>query len=105
MSEVTRGSSSQAVRRRRRSEIRTIKKSFTLHEDVVQAAEVAVQEGEAENLSAFFEAAVQEKLRRSKLAALYGAYQAAAQDAVFMAEMRAMTRQFEAISADGLSDG
>ena len=81
-----------------------MKKSFTLHADVVQAADAAVSAGEAENLSAFVEAAIQEKLWRTKRSSLYGAYQAAARDSAFMADMKGVAAQFDASSADGLSD-
>lgn len=93
-----------AVRRRRRADVRTVKKSFTLHEDVVRAAGVAVRAGEAENLSAFVEAAIQEKLLRGKRAKLYRAYEAAAQDPAFMADIRAVSAQLDAGTADGLRD-
>jgi Arc/MetJ-type ribon-helix-helix transcriptional regulator len=96
--------SSAMVRRRRRSEIPTVKKSFTLHTDVVEAVDAAVAAGEAANMSAFVETAIQEKLRRSKRDRLYGAYQQAAQDAAFMADMVAVSAQLDATSADGLSD-
>lgn len=81
-----------------------MKKSFTLHADVVQAADAAVSAGEAENLSAFVEAAIQEKLRRTKRSSLYSAYQAAARDPEFMADMTSVAAQCDASSADGLSD-
>ena len=92
------------VRRRRRGEVRTVKKSFTLHEDVVQAADAAVGAGEAENLSAFVEAAIEEKLRRSMRAKRYRAYEEAAQDPEFMADMHEVTARFDATTADGLRD-
>ena len=95
---------STGVRRRRRSETPTVKKSFTLHEDVVRAADAAVAAGEAENLSAFVETAIEEKLRRSKRARLYGAYVEAAKDPAFVAEMREVTAQFDSAAADGLRD-
>jgi Arc/MetJ-type ribon-helix-helix transcriptional regulator len=90
--------------RRRRSDTRTVKKSFTLHEDVVEAANAAVGAGEAENLSAFVEAAIEEKLRRGKRERLYSAYQEAAQDPAFMGEMREVTAAFDHTGTDGLRD-
>lgn len=104
MARVARAQSVTVVRRRRRTETPTVKKSFTLHEDVVQAADAAVGAGAAENLSAFVEAAIEEKLRRTKRAELYGAYQEAAQDPAFMADMQALTAQFDAAAGDGLRD-
>lgn len=91
-------------RRRRRSENPTVKKSFTLHEDVVQAAAAAVCEGAAENLSAFVEQAIEEKLRRANRARLYDAYAEAAQDPAFMADMRDVATDFDAAVNDGLRD-
>lgn len=93
-----------ASRRRRRSENPTVKKSFTLHEDVVQAAAAAVFEGAAENLSAFVEQAIEEKLRRANRAKLYEAYAEAAQDPAFMSDMREVATGFEAVVGDGLRD-
>jgi Arc/MetJ-type ribon-helix-helix transcriptional regulator len=104
MVRVAKNAAVSIVRRRRRAEVRTVKKSFTLHEDVVQAADAAVGSGEAENLSAFVEAAIEEKLRRSKRAKLYRAYDQAAQDPAFMADMHEVTARFDATSADGLRD-
>lgn len=104
VSAATATASSVVRQRRRRSASRTIKKSFTLHENVIRAADAAVGAGEAKNLSAFVEAAIEEKLRRSKRAKLYGAYAQALRDPVFMADMRGVTAQFEAAAADGLRD-
>lgn len=92
------------LRRRGRTETRTVKKSFTLHEDVVMEAESAVRDGEAENLSAFVEEAVTEKLRRGKRARLYEAYQEAARDTEFEAEMRVVSTEFDASAADGFRE-
>lgn len=104
MAHVARVASSTSVRRRRRSDIPTVKKSFTLHTDVVEAVEAAVDAGEAANMSAFVETAIQEKLRRSKREGLYGAYQDAARDSGFMADMHGVSMQLDATTADGLSD-
>ena len=105
MVRVSGAMSSSVVRRRRRSVVPTIKKAFTLHTDVVDAVDAAVHAGEAANMSAFVEIAIQEKLRRSKRERLNGAYEKAAQDSDFMADMHAISAQFDAAAADGLSDG
>lgn len=97
-------SSSVPMRRRRRSETPTVRKSVTLHADTLQAAQAAVDAGGAANLSAFVEEAVQEKLRRSKRSELYAAYAEAAQDVAFMADMRQVTLESTATIADGLRD-
>jgi Arc/MetJ-type ribon-helix-helix transcriptional regulator len=104
MARVAKAPAVSAARRRRRSEVPTVKKSFTLHEDVVQAVDAAVKAGEIENQSAFVEAAIEEKLRRSKRAKLYRAYGAAAQDPAFMADMQAVSAQFDDVTGDGLRD-
>ncbi|MEO7521208.1 MAG: hypothetical protein ABIW79_05275 [Gemmatimonas sp.] len=95
----------QIVRRRRRAAVPTVKKSFTLHVDIVQALDAAVGEGEADNLSAFVEAAIEEKLRRTQRAKLYAAYRAAAKDKTFMADMNDATARFDVVAADGLGEG
>lgn len=97
-------SSSAVVRRRPQSETPTVRKSFTLHEDVIEAAEAAVGAGQAENLSAYVEEAVEEKLRRGKREKLYAAYAEAAQDPAFMAGLREVTTAFDAATGDGLLD-
>lgn len=81
-----------------------IRKSLSLHVDIIRAAEAAVAKGEAANLSAFVEEAVQEKLRRSKRSELYAAYAAAAQDAAFLDDMRATTEALDAAADDGRLD-
>ena len=93
-----------AIRRRARDEGPRVKASFTLHEQVINAVKTAVAEGHAENASAFVEDAVTEKLRRSRRAALYAAYEEAAQDAVFRADMEATARAFDVAAKDGLGD-
>jgi hypothetical protein len=90
------------IRRRRPSTVPREKTSLSIRADVLEAAREVVQAGEAENLSALVEAALEEKLRRTRRAALYGAYEAAAQDAEFMSDMRSVSEQFEPSASDGL---
>ena len=90
--------------RRRRADSRTVKKTFTLAEETVRLLATAVREGSAENLSAYVEAAIEEKLRRSRRDDLYDAYQAASHDAHFMANMRGVAKDFKRAVADGLCD-
>lgn len=66
--------------------------------------DAAVGAGEAENLSAFVEAAVREKLRRSKRAGLYNAYLEASQDPAFMSDMSEVSGQLSGADGDGLRD-
>lgn len=90
--------------RRRRPDHKTVKKTFTLGEGTVRLLVTAVREGGAENLSAYVEAAIEEKLRRSRRDDLNDAYEAAARDAIFMADMRGVARDFKRAVADGLRD-
>lgn len=92
------------VPRRRRPDSKTVKKTFTLAEETVRLLGAAVRAGDAENLSAYVEAAIEEKLRRSRRDELYDAYQAAARDAHFMADMRGIAKDFKRAVADGLRD-
>ncbi|MHB8837522.1 MAG: hypothetical protein ACYC7F_01060 [Gemmatimonadaceae bacterium] len=93
-----------AIPRRRRADSKTVKKTFTLAEETVRLLAAAVHESGAKNLSAFVEAAIDEKLRRSRRDVLYDAYQVAARDAAFMAEMRGVSKHFKRAVADGLRD-
>lgn len=95
---------SHIVPRRRRADSKSVKKTFTLAEETVRLLGAAVREGGAENLSAYVEAAIEEKLRRSRRDDLYDAYHAAARDATFMADMRGVARDFKRAAADGLRD-
>jgi hypothetical protein len=101
---ASRSKKSHFIPRRRRADSRTVKKTFTLAEETVRRLGAAVREGDAANLSAYVEAAIEEKLRRSMREELYGAYQVAARDATFMADMRGVARDFRRAAADGLRD-
>jgi len=91
-----------ATRRRRPGKAPREKTSLSIRADVLDAAREIVRAGEAENLSALVEVALEEKLMRSRRAALYEAYEVAAQDADFMNDMRAVSKQFESMVIDGL---
>ena len=91
-----------ALRRRRQDQSPRERTSLSLRADFIEAAKEIVKAGEAENLSAFVEAALEEKLRRTKRAALYAAYEEAAQDDQFVGRMNSVTRSFAATEADGL---
>ena len=90
-----------APRRRRQDQPRQ-KTSLSIRAEVLDAAKELVRAGEAENLSAFVEAAVDEKIRRTKRAALYEAYVAAARDDAFVSDMRSVGEAFRQTDADGL---
>lgn len=76
-----------------------------LRADVLTAAREAVQGGDAENLSAFVEDALDEKLRRTRRATLYAAYDAATRDPRFVEQMQSVTQELAAADADGLEPG
>lgn len=90
------------VRRRRNDQSLREKTSLSIRADVLESAKEIVQSGGAENLSAFVEAAVQEKVRRTKRAALYASYESAANDVEFRNSMSDATREFSNSDADGL---
>lgn len=79
-----------SVRRRRRVAPSLRKVTFRVPEGVIEAVRTLVEEGEAASVSAFVEDALRMKLREVRRARLYAAYEEAARDPVFMAEMRAM---------------
>ena len=89
-------------KRRRRQNVTRERTSLSLRADVIEAAKEIVKAGAAENLSAFVEQAVQEKLLRTKRAALYAAYDEAQDDPAFAAEMNAVTKSFGTADNDGL---
>ncbi len=96
--------SAPAVRRRRRSSTAPLeKRAFTLHADVVEAVKEAVQQGVAQNQSAFVESAIREKLERTKRARFNDAYAAAAADPAFVQEMMLDAEAFDGTVSDGLT--
>ncbi|HYW05990.1 MAG TPA: hypothetical protein VE913_03480, partial [Longimicrobium sp.] len=89
--------------RRRGRMARTLRKAtFQVQEGVLDAVRTLVEEGEAPSANAFVEDALRMKLREVRRARLYAAYEEAANDPVFMAEMRATAEAFEGTVADGL---
>ncbi|MCA2987093.1 hypothetical protein [Gemmatimonas sp.] len=102
MSQHASSTAAPTVRRRSRGGAPLEKRAFSLHANVIQEARAAVADGLAPNLSAFVEAAVIEKLRRSRRARLYEAYAVAANDPAFMADMEQLTTAYDATAADGL---
>lgn len=91
-----------SVRRRRQDQVPRERTSLSLRADVLEAARAMVQAGTADNLSAFVESAVEEKLRRTRRAALYAAYEQAARDGAFLQDMADVARDFDQTEADGL---
>ncbi len=95
-------STSPSSKRRRNDQVPREKTSLSLRADVLDAAKQIVSSGKADNLSAFVEMAVQEKVRRTKRAELYASYAAAAKDQDFQESMSKVAGEFEASIADGL---
>lgn len=91
-----------SVRRRRQDQAPRERTSLSLRADLLEAARAEVQSGNADNLSAFVESAVEEKLRRARRAALYAAYEEAARSDAFLKSMADVARDFDHTEADGL---
>jgi len=89
-------------RRRRKDQASRERTSLSLRADVLAAAKEIVQAGEAENLSAFVESALEDKVRRTKRAALYAAYEEAAGDKDFLRDMQDVSTSFSNAETDGL---
>jgi hypothetical protein len=62
-----------------------------------------VDAGAAPSADAFVEAAVVAELRERRRRTVYAAYEAAAADPVFVAEMGRVTREFDGSVGDGLT--
>jgi hypothetical protein len=93
---------SPTLRRRRQDQFAREKTSLSLRADVLEAAKEIVQSGGADNLSAFVEAAVEEKVRRTRQEILYASYEAAAKDAAFLGSMSDVAHEFAIADTDGL---
>ena len=93
-----------SIRRRRQDQVPREKTSLNLRSDMLEAAKEIVQSGQAESVSAFIESAVEEKVRRTRRAALYAAYEEAAQDAEFVQRMNGVSLDFEDTATDDLND-
>jgi hypothetical protein len=99
---MRRQASATTARRRRQSQVLRERTSLVIRADVLEAAKEIVTAGRAENLSAFVEAAVEEKVRRTRREDLYSAYAEAAADESFRESMTLVSRQFEPSESDGL---
>ena len=73
-----------------------------LRADVLQAAKGMVQSGAADNLSAFVESAVEEKVRGTRKAVIYAAYNVPAADHEFQRSMTEASHDLAVTDADGL---
>lgn len=90
------------TRRRRQDQAPRERTSLSLRADVLNSAKAIVRAGGAENLSAFVEAAIEEKIQRGKQAALNEAYALAAKDPAFREDATAVSCDFAATDRDGL---
>ncbi len=89
-------------RRRRQDQAPRERTSLSLRADVLNSAKAIVRAGGAENLSAFVEAAIDEKVQRGKQAALNEAYARAANDPAFREDATSVARNFSPAERDGL---
>lgn len=97
-----RTATSSVPRRRRPDQVPREKTSLSLRADVLEAARALVSSGKADNLSAFVERAVEEKVRQCKRVALYAAYETAAKDDDFRKSMLEVAQDFATSLSDGL---
>jgi len=102
MPQLARTAKTGTPRRRRSTGAPMEKTALTFHAGTLDAVDAAVGAGLAPNRSAFVEAAVEEKLTRTRRATLYQAYAAAAQDPAFLADMQAVEAAFDRAAGDGL---
>lgn len=88
--------------RRRRDQVVRERTSLSLRADVLATARAMVACGGADNLSAFVEGAILEKIGRTRRETLYAAYEAAAADEAFRADMDDVNTDFADTVGDGL---
>jgi len=79
------------------------KVSLRLHASVADAIRALVDAGEAPSADAFIEAAVVAELRERRRRTVYAAYEKAAANPLFVAEMGRITREFDGAVGDGLT--
>lgn len=92
------------VARRHRGNDPLRKPGWQVRTSVADAVRDAVAEGVAESQNALVEQAVLRFLAERRRETLYLAYAEAAQDPVFMADMREVSEAFDATVADGLEE-
>lgn len=88
--------------RRRRSPLGDPLKKVTiqLSASIVDAIKSAVEIGEAPSANVFVEEAIRDKLRERRRARVYAAYEEAAHDSAYIAEIDADTRAFDVTLSD-----
>jgi len=81
------------------------KVGWQVRESVADAVREAVANGAAESQNAFVEDALLRRLKALRRGKIYSAYEEAAQDPVFMEDMRSTSEAFSATERDGLDGG
>jgi Arc/MetJ-type ribon-helix-helix transcriptional regulator len=98
-------SSASAPRKRRSRQAEPLRKvSYQLRESIAESVRAAVESGAAASANAFVEDAIIERLKELRRERLYAAYQEAANDPEYAAEMAELTQEFDCAVADGLSE-
>jgi Arc/MetJ-type ribon-helix-helix transcriptional regulator len=78
--------------------------SYQLRESVAESVRAAVEIGAAPSANAFVEEAIIRQLKELRRERLYAAYQEAANDPEYAAEMAELTAEFDCTVADGLGE-
>jgi hypothetical protein len=81
------------------------KVGWQVRQSVADAVREAVAEGAAESQNAFVEDALLRRLKALRRGKIYSAYEEAAQDPVFMEDMRSTSEAFSGSERDGLDGG
>jgi hypothetical protein len=101
----TSGGRSSGRRRGSRADDRPKKVGWQVSRSVAQAVKEAVENGAAESQNAFVEDALLRRLKDLRRDKIYAAYEEAAQDPVFMEDMRSTSEAFGITARDGLESG
>lgn len=98
--------SETSARKRRRSmhsdPLRKV--SYQIRSSIAEGIRSAVDAGAAASVNAFVEEAIVDRLKELRRERLYAAYEEAANDPEYAAEMAELDHDFDVTIADGLSD-
>ncbi len=86
----------------RRGDDRPKKVGWQVRRSVAEAVKEAVENGAAKSQNAFVEDALLRRLKALRQERIYSAYEEAAQDPVFMEDMRSISEAFGGTVRDGL---
>jgi hypothetical protein len=81
------------------------KVGWQVRQSIAEAVKEAVANGAAESQNAFVEDALLRRLKALRREKIYSAYEEAAQDPVFMEDMRSVREAFSGTVRDGLEAG